>query len=350
VSTGPVLHLAEVAHWEEAARTGAYRWSTLGRTLEEEGFIHCSTPEQVPGVLARYYTSYPDDLVLLTVDPERLASPLRWDVVNTLTGERFPHVYGPITPDAVTHTQVLHPPHGAQAHRFDQSYWDEHYEKAGATAAGGLLLPPNPYLVQEVTDLAPGTALEAGCGEGAEAIWLARAGWQVTAVDIAAEPLARAADRAADEGVGDRVEWVRADLSSWEAGRTFDLVTTHYAHPAIPQLEFYDRLSAWVAPGGSLLVVGHLHTGATGHDHGDHGGPYDHGHDDHGGQHGHEDHDHQPPAEASVTAASITERLDPAVWDVVRAGEHARTVEGGGGHDILQDVVVRAVRRGATGG
>ena len=59
VSTGSqgvtVLHLAEAAHWQEALRTGEYRWSTLGRTLEEEGFIHCSTPEQVPGVLARYY-------------------------------------------------------------------------------------------------------------------------------------------------------------------------------------------------------------------------------------------------------------------------------------------------------
>jgi uncharacterized protein (DUF952 family) len=116
VSTGPegaiVLHLAEVAHWEEALRAGEYRWSTLGRTLEEEGFIHCSTPEQVPGVLARYYAGHPGDLVLLTVDPARLTSPLRWDVVDTVTGERFPHVYGPITPDAVTSTQLLHPPHG----------------------------------------------------------------------------------------------------------------------------------------------------------------------------------------------------------------------------------------------
>ena len=108
-----VLHLAEVAHWQEALGTGEYRWSTLGRTLEEEGFIHCSTPEQVPGVLSRYYASYAGDLVLLTVEPERLTAPLTWDVVNTVTGERFPHVYGPITPDAVTATQVLHPPHGA---------------------------------------------------------------------------------------------------------------------------------------------------------------------------------------------------------------------------------------------
>jgi uncharacterized protein (DUF952 family) len=116
VSTGPVLHLAEVAAWEQALATGEYRQSTLGRTLEEEGFIHCSTPEQVPGVLSRYYATYAADLLLLTVDPERLAAPLRWDVVNTATGERFPHVYGPITPDAVTATQVLHPPHGHPSH------------------------------------------------------------------------------------------------------------------------------------------------------------------------------------------------------------------------------------------
>ena len=113
MSVEPVLHLAEVAHWDEAQRTGEYRWSTLGRTLEEEGFIHCATPAQLPGVLARYYSSYADDLVLLTVDPGRLGSPLRWDVVNSTTGERFPHVYGPISPDAVTGARVLHPPHGA---------------------------------------------------------------------------------------------------------------------------------------------------------------------------------------------------------------------------------------------
>jgi len=113
VSPGTVVHVAEVAHWEQAQRTGEYRWSTLGRTLEEEGFIHCSTQAQLPGVLSRYYSSYGGDLVLLSIDPELLTSPVQWDVVDTVTGERFPHIYGPITPDAVTATQVLHPPHGA---------------------------------------------------------------------------------------------------------------------------------------------------------------------------------------------------------------------------------------------
>ena len=117
--------------------------------------------------------------------------------------------------------------------------------------------------------LVPGTALDAGCGAGAEAIWLASRGWQVTAADISSEALARAAERAAAAGGRPCVEWVEADLSVWEPGTRFDLVTTHYAHPAMPQLEFYDRIAEWVAPGGTLLIVGHLpptapRTAATG--------------------------------------------------------------------------------------
>jgi SAM-dependent methyltransferase len=182
--------------------------------------------------------------------------------------------------------------------------------------------PPNPYLVRETGSLVPGTALEAGCGAGAEAIWLASRGWQVTAADIAAGALARAAGRAADSGVSDRVRWVEADLTAWDPGRRFDLVTTHYAHPAIPQLAFYDRVSAWVAPGGTLLIVGHLHaSGATGHG-------------------------HHPPAEASATLADITAGLDSTKWTVATAAEHIRTVIGPGGQaKPLHDVVVRATRR-----
>jgi cyclopropane fatty-acyl-phospholipid synthase-like methyltransferase len=179
--------------------------------------------------------------------------------------------------------------------------------------------------VREVGDLAPGTALEAGCGAGAEAIWLGEAGWKVVAADIADEPLRRAEGRAAARGLGDeRIQWVVADLSSWEPSQAFDLVTTHYAHPAMSQLWFYDRLSAWVAPGGSLLIVGHLHADRA--EHGAH-------------------QDHHPPAEASVTAVSITERLHPTTWDIVTAEEHSRTLDApGGGQVILDDVVVRAVR------
>ena len=185
----------------------------------------------------------------------------------------------------------------------------------------------NPHLIHEVKELAPGTALDAGCGAGAEALWLARQGWQVTGADISPAALAFAAERAATRGAAGRVNWVQADLSTWQPDTLYDLVTTHYAHSALPQLEFYDRIASWVAPAGTLLIVGHLHhDGGGGHGHG------------HGGD--------APPAVASATAAAITARLDPAVWAVVTAGESHRTMAGQGGDVVtLHDVVVRAARR-----
>ncbi len=198
---------------------------------------------------------------------------------------------------------------------FDKDYWESHWQQARRAAHDGA---PHPYLAAETVGLVPGSALDAGCGEGAEAVWLAERGWHVTAVDLSSEALARAREHATDSAGFERVEWVEADLRVWEPDLRFDLVTTHYAHPAMPQLDFYERLADWVAPGGTLLVVGHLPTpdGAT------------HGH-------GH------PPEEASVTVASITARLDTAEWDVVTADEHVRPV----GNHTLHDVVVRATRR-----
>ncbi|MFG1867367.1 class I SAM-dependent methyltransferase [Micromonospora arborensis] len=220
----------------------------------------------------------------------------------------------------------------AEQHEFDKDYWERHWHQPHRDAAGaGDTSPPHPYLAQQTSSLVPGTALDAGCGTGAEAVWLATHGWQVTAVDIAPVALARAAGRATNNGVSERVRWVEADLTAWDPGTRFDLVTTHYAHPAMPQLAFYDRISAWVAPGGTLLIVGHLHTpDAAGHGH----TPDAAGHGDH------------PPREASVTLADITASLDSAAWEVITAEEHRRTVTGSGGQETpLYDVVVRATRR-----
>ncbi|MGY1839952.1 MULTISPECIES: class I SAM-dependent methyltransferase [unclassified Modestobacter] len=209
-----------------------------------------------------------------------------------------------------------------KTHGFDRDYWEDHWQQRpggpGATAGP----PPNPYLARELGDLRPGTALDAGCGAGAEALRLAEHGWQVTAVDISAEALARATARAAGSAAAGHVRWVEADLGGWTPDGRFDLVTTHYAHPAMPQLDFYDRLAGWVAPGGTLLIVGHLH-GSGVHAQGD-----------------------QPPAEASVTAAAVTARLDDAGWAVVTAEERRRTLTAPGGREVtLHDVVVRATRR-----
>ena len=202
---------------------------------------------------------------------------------------------------------------------FDQNYWESHWQQAGPRGPARDI-PPNPYLVRETGDLTPGTALDAGCGEGAEAIWLAAEGWTVTAADISSEALSRAAERATRNGVDpERVQWVEADLGAWEPDRPFDLVTTHYAHPATSQLGFYQRISDWVAPGGTLLIVGHLHG---------------HGHDNH------------PPAEASITTQSITALFDDGRWDIVTAEQCMRTFTDHEDRSVeLHDVVLRATRR-----
>ena len=97
-----VLHITERALWTAARERGAYDWSTRGRTLAQEGFVHCSTRDQLPKVAAFLYGSYdgPDELVVLVVDPARLDVPLRYEAAEP-GGEEFPHVYGPIPVDAV---------------------------------------------------------------------------------------------------------------------------------------------------------------------------------------------------------------------------------------------------------
>jgi len=204
---------------------------------------------------------------------------------------------------------------------FDKDYWEAHWQNARGRR-DEFAIDANPYLVHETRELRRGTALDAGCGEGSEATWLAEAGWQVTAVDISSEALSRASERASsDVAVAERIEWVEADLSTWEPDEEFDLIATHYAHPAMPQLDFYERISHWVAPGGSLLIVGRVHRAGTGHE-------------------------HEPPEKASVTAASISAVLNPADWDVVTAAEHSRTLgDAAGGGVELHDAVVRATRR-----
>jgi uncharacterized protein (DUF952 family) len=97
-----ILHITERSLWEAAQARGAYTMSTRGRTLEQEGFIHCSTRAQLPAVAAFLYggDDAPDDLVVLVVDPARLDAPLKYEAPEP-GAEEFPHVYGPIPVDAV---------------------------------------------------------------------------------------------------------------------------------------------------------------------------------------------------------------------------------------------------------
>jgi SAM-dependent methyltransferase len=139
----------------------------------------------------------------------------------------------------------------------DEASWDERYRSSGTLWSGR----PNSQLVTEAAGLLPGTALDAGCGEGADAIWLAEHGWRVTAVDISAVALERGAAQASEVGAGiaRRITWLHADLSTWvPAAASYDLVSAQFMQ--LPRAErelFHRRLAESVAPGGTLLVVGH---------------------------------------------------------------------------------------------
>jgi uncharacterized protein (DUF952 family) len=100
-----VFHVTTPEAWAEAQRAGAYTTSTRGRTLAEEGFIHCSTEQQVDGVRGRYFADLPR-LLLLEIDTDRLTSPWRVEEVPG-TGESYPHVYGPVDLGAVTDVRPL---------------------------------------------------------------------------------------------------------------------------------------------------------------------------------------------------------------------------------------------------
>ncbi len=132
--------------------------------------------------------------------------------------------------------------------------WDARYGQQEAALWSGR---PNGRFVVEVEGLTPGRALDVGCGEGADAIWLARAGWTVSAIDISEVALSRA--RAAADVAGVEVEWIRGDAlqTAFPAG-SFDLVSMQY--PALPKaagvISVMTLLNT-VRPGGVLLAIYH---------------------------------------------------------------------------------------------
>jgi 2-polyprenyl-3-methyl-5-hydroxy-6-metoxy-1,4-benzoquinol methylase len=180
--------------------------------------------------------------------------------------------------------------------------------------------------VAEAAGLSPGRALDVGCGEGADAVWLAERGWRVTAVDISATALERAAAHAASVGaeVAGRIEWTHTDLRRQppEEG-AYDLVTSQFMHlPGPERRELFARLAAAVAPGGVLLIVGHhqsdLRTTAA--------------------------RPHMP--EAMFTGEEVASSLDPQVWEVRAAEARPRAATDPDGRDItVRDAVLLARRR-----
>lgn len=152
---------------------------------------------------------------------------------------------------------------GEAAEMFEPQSWDARYSGEEKIWSGN----PNAQLVAEVTALIAGTALDVGCGEGGDVIWLARQGWRVTGADFSPSGLTRAARHAEQAGVADRTDWWQVDARTFAAeDRSYDLVTTHFLHPPDRgMVEVTTRLAGAVAPGGHLLVVGHAPSEAFTH-------------------------------------------------------------------------------------
>ncbi len=133
---------------------------------------------------------------------------------------------------------------------MDSSGWDDRYSASELVWSAG----PNQFLPPLAESLPTGSALDIACGEGRNAIWLARQGWDVTGVDFSPVGIAKASQLAGDTDV----DWVVDDVVTYEPARTFDLVLIFYLHlPADDLANVFSHAIAALAPGGSLFGVGH---------------------------------------------------------------------------------------------
>ena len=132
----------------------------------------------------------------------------------------------------------------------DEQQWDSRYRGS----EGVWSAAPNPWVATTISRWFTGRALDLGAGQGPHSVWLAALGWEVTAVDSSATGIERG--RGGAEDVGVQVDWVVADVRTWQppAGVLFDLVLVAYAPCGQDVLA---RARDWLAPGGSLVVIGH---------------------------------------------------------------------------------------------
>jgi thioredoxin reductase/SAM-dependent methyltransferase len=209
-----------------------------------------------------------------------------------------------------------------RATMFEQEAWEERYGSKPSIWSGN----PNAQLVAETADLSPGRALDVGCGEGADAVWLAERGWHVTGVDISPTALARATENAATAGadVAARLTWRHADLRREPVpGDGYDLVSAHFMQLPQPERgELFARLAAAVAPGGTLLIVGHHPSDLRASSH----------------------RMHFP--ELMYTAEDVAADLDPQLWETLATQSRPRAATGhDGAPTTLHDAVLVARRR-----
>jgi len=217
-------------------------------------------------------------------------------------------------PDLAGGQLILHAA-GMPQSNDNQESWDERYSSQEQVWSG----QPNGALVTETHGLRPGRALDVGCGEGADALWLAECGWDVTALDVSRVALDRAAEQA--RRAGREVHWLHAGLveAALSPG-SFDLVSAQY--PALLRTDAHDAELALlnaVAPGGVLLVVHHPLPS-----------------DEEAEAHGFNPDDYVSPADV---AALLDDR-----WHIEVDETRPRHVTGGAGAAHTHDIVLRARR------
>jgi SAM-dependent methyltransferase len=202
----------------------------------------------------------------------------------------------------------------------DSDGWDEAYRKAPKLWGG----EPNRFVAEQLGDRRPGRALDLGCGNGRNALWLARAGWQVTAVDFSAVALAAGAEQARAGEL--EIAWLRRDVTEYvpEPGGYDAVVVAYLQLPAEPLGRVLRAAAAAVAPGGRLVAVGHDVTNlADGV-----GGPQD-------------------PA-VLYTPETVAAQLGS--LRLLRAERVSRTVEGVDGRSAIDTLVVAEGRGAASQG
>ncbi|MBS1695418.1 MAG: class I SAM-dependent methyltransferase [Actinobacteria bacterium] len=204
-----------------------------------------------------------------------------------------------------------------------QQHWEERYGERDRIWSGRV----NARLEEVAADLPPGRALDLGCGEGGDAVWLAGRGWTVVAVDISETALARARQAAGERDVLERIDFQHHDLSDSFPAGTYDLVSAQFLHSLVrlEREQILRNAAAAVAPGGRLLIV-------------DHGGapPWA---DEHVREH------HFPSARDVVAGLE----LDAAEWDRVRVDTVERSAVGPDGQSATLVDNVMVLRRRTEG-
>lgn len=199
-------------------------------------------------------------------------------------------------------------------------FWEERYATADRVWSGRV----NQVLTEVVAGLAPGAALDLGCGEGGDVIWLASQGWRATGVDVSTTATTRGNQAAREAGLADRAHFLAADAATFDPTETYDLVMAGFLHSSATatRAEILRRASGWVAPGGHLLIITHAAPPPWGVAHAHH---------------------HRFLSAAEEVAALD---LDSGTWEVVVAEERTREATSPEGEPAtLEDGVVLLRRR-----